>query len=101
MTKNTTPSRIVASGISASAALVLVGAMAASARSAQVTPAPPPVIEQLVTIQIPALAAGTNEAMAIDATEVFDAQVTVVREVRTLPAPASNPVRAAAPTEGS
>lgn len=99
--KDSAPARILAAGFSASAALVMVGAMALSARSAP--PAPPgasEVVERVVVIEIPA-ASPSSASQTPSASAPSTEQVTVVRDVQVLPGAAVNPVLAPAPTQGS
>jgi hypothetical protein len=102
--KKNTGSRILVAGAAASAGIVMVGAMAGAARagSANTTPvSAPQVIERVVMIEVPAaIPADTTVDPVATATSVQE-EVTVVREVRVLPAPPQDPVPAPAPTQGS
>lgn len=91
-------SRIMAAGVAASAGMMLVATMAAAADNGQApAPAAPQVVHRVVTIELPAQA-GAPGAVAPAAQPQ---EVTVVREVRTLPAPATAPSKAPAATKGS
>lgn len=96
-------SRIMAAGVAASAGLMLVATMASAAgTSAEPTPslpqvaesqgAGPQVVHRVVTIEIPGAMVAAPEP---------EREVTVVREVRTIPAPAQSAASAPAQSEGS
>ena len=91
-------SRVMAVGVAASAGLMLVATMASAAgTSAEPTPslpqvAEPQVVHKVVRIEVPAAAVPAPQP---------EREVTVVREVRTIPAPSKAPAPAPAQSEGS
>jgi len=100
-TKSSTPARILAAGVAASAAFAMVGAMAVASRQAPIVAASSvEVVERVVVIEVPA---ASLSPVSIDSAAATPGgqQVTVVREVRVLPAPAGDPTAAPASTEGS
>ncbi len=91
-------SKIIATGVATSATLLMVAAMAAAGQAeATAPPVPVHVIERVIVVEVPA----ASPTQVRDPLPAADAQVTVVREVRTLPAPATDPSVAPAATQGS
>lgn len=93
-----TASKIIAGGGAVTASLLMVAAMAAADQHTAPTTAPQ-VIERVVVIEVPVQSSGTPETVANGTAP--EPEITVIREVRTIPAPAQDPAPAPAPTEGS
>lgn len=84
--------RIMVAGMAASAGLLMIGTMAAAARSG--TPDAPQVVERVIVVQTPAAGADSGSAAA-----TAQDNVTIVREVRVLPsAPADAAVASSVTT---
>lgn len=92
-----TASKIIAGGVATTASLLMVAAMAAADQQAAPATAPP-VVERIVVIEVPVQNSGAPETVANAAQEP---EITVIREVRTLPAPAQDATPAPAATQGS
>lgn len=92
-----TASKIIAGGVATTASLLMVAAMAGADQQAAPDPAPQ-VVERIVVIEVPLQNSGAPETVANSAQVP---EVTVIREVRTLPAPAQDASPAPAATQGS
>lgn len=90
-----TPSRILVAGAAASSGMLMVAAMASAANAQSGAPPAPPVVQRTVMIELAAPAPDSTT------TSAPNGEVTVVREVRVIPAPAQDPVPAPAATQGS
>ena len=93
-----TSSKIIAGGGAATACLLMVAAMAAADQPAAPT-AVPQIIERVVVIEVPVQTAGDADNVA--SVGVPEPEITVIREVRTVPAPAQDATPAPAASEGS
>lgn len=89
-------SKIIAGGAAASASLLMVAAMAVADQPGAT--AAPQIIERVVVIEVPVQGANAQASTAATRAEP---EITVIREVRTLPAPAQDATPAPSPTEGS